>query len=244
MGAASLFVQPLRLASPPMPETPYALDHPTWTLSFELLANMLHAMLAPRLTNRVLELLIGLSALLLVGMMLNGGGLDVNAHPTNYLIGIPRVCFSYFLGVLLYRRWSARRVKPAANRWAIVLALIAILLLPVAPEYRAYYDLIAVLVLIPTLVYHAASVCVGSAKWLLPLGTASYAYYVLHVPFGLFCASIAAMVGIDLPTLAEPLSGVVVMGLLLVLCLWLDRCYDLPLRRWLATRIGINRAKR
>ncbi len=231
---AALFLPLLRAPLPNGPGTLYPLDHPAWTLLFELIANVLHALLAPRLTNKILDGLIGVSAALLIGVTLHFGYLDVGYRLNDVAAGVPRVCFSYFLGVRLYRHWCTRTHVKTANAWSIMLAVIAVLALPVPGEYRAYYDLLGVLVLIPALVYHAASVTLGwASQWLLPLGTASYAYYVLHVPFGLFIATIATRLGIGL----TPGIGALVMAALLALCLGLDRVYDRPVRTWLSSRV-------
>jgi peptidoglycan/LPS O-acetylase OafA/YrhL len=237
--AAALFM-PLMVSAPanaPL-STLYPLDHPTWTLVFELLVNGLHALLAPHLTNRVLNGLIVASAALLIAATLQSGHFDVG-HGANYLAGIPRVCFSYFLGVRLYRAWRVRERHAVPAAWAVIVGVIAVLLLPVPLEYRAYYDLPAVLLLIPALVYHAASVSLGAIgkKLLLPLGAASYAYYVLHVPFGMFCDAVAQRAGIDL-TARAPWSGVGVLVALLAVSLVLDAVYDRPVRRWLTARLA------
>ena len=242
---AMLFL-PLMIAPVPNgPGTLYPLDHPAWTLLFELFANLLHAMIAPRLTNKMLHVIILVSGAALIGVTMHFGYLDVGYRIDDFAAGVPRVCFSYFLGVRLYRSWCERAEKKVAGTWAILAALIALLLLPVPQEWRACYDLVAVLVLIPTLIYHAASVNLrGVGRWLLPLGAASYAYYVLHVPFGLLCATLAARAGFDLTALAEPLGGVLVMGALLGLCLLLDHVYDRPVRRFLTARVLGRRNQR
>lgn len=218
--------------------TLYPLDHPTWTLLFELMANVLHAMLAARLSNRVLHGLIIVSAALMIAAAFHFGYLDMGYRAADFVAGIPRVCFSYFLGVRLYRLWRSRVVHSVAAAWAVIVGIIGVMFLPLPPEYRLTYDLLAVLLLIPALVYYGASVQLGgwSRKVLLPLGTASYAYYVLHVPFGLLCDTIGRRVGVDLPA-AAPWGGVLVLVALLGVSLTLDAYYDLPLRRWLARRL-------
>lgn len=85
----------------------FPMNGPAWSIFFELLANVIHALLLYRLSNRQLAMLVAIAVPLLV----YGGsayGLDVGSRPENFIWGLPRVILSYTLGILLWRLWQDR----------------------------------------------------------------------------------------------------------------------------------------
>jgi peptidoglycan/LPS O-acetylase OafA/YrhL len=213
------------------------LNHPAWTLPLELLANITHALLAPRLSNRLLAVLLGISGIALIATGAEYGTLDVGFSTSNFLGGFARVGFSYFAGVALYRLWQWHP-HPNVSLLFVLTMLATLFVVPVAPSWRLYYDVGMIVLFIPYLIYAAASVKLGalSSRLLLPLGAASYAYYVLHVPFAEFCEGIARHVGI-VPLEYTPWSGIMLFVVLLGITLMLDAWYDRPSRKTLIARV-------
>ena len=213
------------------------LNYPAWTLPLELLANIGHALLAPRLSNRLLAAVLGVAAIALLATGDHYGTLDVGFSTGNFWGGFARVGFSYFAGVALYRVWQWRP-HPDVSLLFVLTMLATLFVVPVAPSWRLYYDVGMTVLFIPYLIYAAASVRLGalSARILLPLGAASYAYYVLHVPFAEFCEGMARHVGIGLLDYT-PWSGIMLFAALLGITLMLDARYDRPLRKALIARI-------
>jgi peptidoglycan/LPS O-acetylase OafA/YrhL len=90
--------------------------------------------------------------------------------------------------------------------------------------YRVAADLVTVALIFPVLVFAAASTTLDrmSSRLLLPLGYASYAIYVLHVPLG--------QLPLDQPS---RLVEVLFLSALVVVSVLLDAYFDIPIRRWL-----------
>jgi peptidoglycan/LPS O-acetylase OafA/YrhL len=190
---------------------------PAWSLFWELVANLIFALLAPILSSRVLGAVIALGAVLLVGGQVYYDGFDKGFLIREAPAGLCRVIYTFFAGVAVYRLWKARPPK-ALPVWLFPVGLATMLVFP--------FPLLAPLVGFPALVYLAASSePSGLTKSLFAqLGLSSYAVYVLHEPI-LYLARQLGMQGV------WAWSGLVVA--IVVLSLLLDRLYDAPVRRWL-----------
>lgn len=79
----------------------FPLNNPAWSIAYELFGNALHRVLRP--SNKALLVIILTSGLLLTGAIYSNGSASLGNQPSTYLAGIPRLLFSYFLGVGLYR---------------------------------------------------------------------------------------------------------------------------------------------
>ncbi|MGD0429468.1 MAG: acyltransferase [Acetobacteraceae bacterium] len=176
----SLFFIP----SPPMHSTTiFPLNGPAWSLFFELVANLAFALIWKRLTIPVLAVIIAVAALLLIGADIQHGSLDVGSNWPTFWGGLPRVIYSFFVGVVLGRAQGTSLPRPTINPWLIILA-VAIVLSVQPGAWRAEYDLGCVLILLPLLVWAGASVEPRgtTAVFFTALGASSYAMYAVHVP--------------------------------------------------------------
>jgi len=197
----------------------FALDGPAWSLMFEMMANIIFAFLLPWLTNRVLVVIVAASAVGLV-MLHFRGGYNVGFSWQTARWAIPRVGYSFSLGVLM---WRARLPLIAASPW-FVLALTALAL--IAP---------------PT-----ATILIGGplilllgrrfddfpgARVLGLLGALSYPLYAIHVPL----LNILAW-----NFEAHRISGWWVAPFWMIVCAGFAyaalKLWDEPARRWLAAR--------
>lgn len=221
----------------------FPLNPPAWSLFFELAANMVYALLLRHLNARMLWLIVlgsaaGLALLLYAEP---AAGLHGGYTPATLLTGLLRVGFGFFAGVLLWRAYVARarprRLPPAAG-WAAVLLAAALLLARTAGPLAAAYDLLAVLLLFPALVWLAMHAGAGAGARLCAwLGALSYPLYVLHVPAArLLNGSLEK--GLHL-AVADwfPYVGVGLLALLLPACVLIERHVDAPLRARLLRRL-------
>ena len=165
--------------------------------------------------------------------------------------GFPRVLFSFFLGVLIFRLW-ARGYHAPFRLSGVVILVILVFLYSWRPMREALYGAVLVVVAQPLLVWLAASgtasaVPLRAMRW---LGDVSYAVYVLHIPIFI---GIGVMVG-DIRVLdgslgtsmsLEVLQGYPVSAFPLVLLALpltvlaahvATYAFDRPARRWLAQR--------
>ena len=234
--AFALFMLPGPLAFDGTNHDLFPLNFPCWSLFFELIASLAYAVLAPRLSNRLLGGIILLGFLGLVASGLVTGSLDNGVERPTFLGGLARVTFGFFAGVALYRCW---RVRPSAFALPPVL-LFALLLLPLAykpePPLGWLYELAVVTAYLPSIVWLGAG---ARAKgWWLPLcaalGALSYPLYVIHAPVW------TVVRALDDKQLNEhlhgyaPLSGFLTIVALGMICWLLDKAVDYPLRRRLS----------
>lgn len=223
----------------------YPLNGPQWSLFYEYLANILYAAGLRKLTNRWLGVLVALSAVALVGLLVLGprgdviGGWALDAK--GVWIGLTRVLFPFFAGVLLMRLGA--RIKIPNAFAACSLLLIVGLSLPRfgVGEMRwvnGLYEAVCIILLFPLIVAMAAGdqdadgPSVRIARF---FGDLSYPLYITHYPL------IYIYTGWVVDRKIPPAQGALVGAGLFILAVaiaWLClKLYDEPARRWLGRKL-------
>jgi peptidoglycan/LPS O-acetylase OafA/YrhL len=134
--------------------------------------------------------------------------------------GALRALFGFMAGLLLFAAWQ-HRLSPRRVHWgalAIPLVLLAILL--VDPAERRWWDIAAIVILLPALTWAAIRWEAPLPRVARALGDLSYPLYCIHVPI-IFISDKH-----EGPTLLVALA-------LIPAALLIDRIYDRPLRAWL-----------
>lgn len=148
----------------------FPLNNPAWSIVYELFGNALHKLIRP--SNRLLVAMILTSGLALALLVHHNGNASLGNQPATYLIGVPRVLFSYFLGVGLYR--LIRDVPPFTISPVLCLAILPVV--SFAPEYWIL-DMTFIVVGSPLLI-------IGGLR--LPhiptVGAISFPLYATHYP--------------------------------------------------------------
>ena len=220
----------------------YPLNLPCWSLLFELLANFAMALAWRRLSNRTLAAIIGVSLIGLVWMIFTesgpGGSSGANGGFTwsTFMTGIFRVGFSFFLGILIYRKRDL--VKISLSPW-LALGLVGFALAIDPPDSLwSWYDLACIVVVFPTVIALAVQTepAVGARVFRF-VGLTSYAVYVLHYPIQRLARGFFLKVFQQDVAAYAPWSGVGLAVFLLGLCWTVDKFYDTPVRSWLAARL-------
>lgn len=218
------------------PDRIFPLNEPGWSLFFEILANLAFALLILRLHLRGLLIILAVSALLLVAAVVANGNADIAFDWRTFAAGFPRVTFSFFMGVLLFRLW---RRNPGAGlfaslAWPLLAVLATAFALPLPANWRPWADAAMILVLFPLLVHMAAHTRPGqvSQRIFAVLGASSYGVYVFHMPLARAAKAAAERVGLDIAALT-PWFGFAFMGGLFMCALAAHHVYDVPVRRWL-----------
>ena len=162
---AGAFLVPL----PPVAGAPngfaFPLNIPAWSLFFELLVNVFYATAFRFLTPWRTVVLVGIALGGLAGTAWYFDGLNAGADWPKLWGGVPRVVFSFFTGVVLYRvvgtvrrpRRGPRRGPRRVGPWIILPALFVLFALPVPAAFRWAFDLVCVVVLFPLLIWYAAT---------------------------------------------------------------------------------------
>ena len=164
-------------------EALFLLNSPHWSLVFELLANLAHGLFLKWAKTTFLVVGVLLSAVALTATAWQFSHLSVGWSDHNWWGGIPRVCFSYGLGVLVFRLSAAGRLKTfRIPFWALAVALVGAL---VAASLAANWlgDLFFVLVVSPAiLVGGLGAVTDRATKVVAGLGAISFPLYAIHAP--------------------------------------------------------------
>ncbi|HWA00959.1 MAG TPA: acyltransferase [Caulobacterales bacterium] len=240
-GLASTAFGALYLPTPPPlsvhANEPYPFNGPAWSLFFELVVNIVFALIATRLRWRGLIAILLLNAAMLVWTAAVFGKLDSGFQWSNFLGGFPRVGYAFFAGVAVYRLRALWRA-PAIPAWLAFAALLGVFMVPASGGWRPIWDVGAATLMFPLLVMFAAnaraggafrSVCVGA-------GALSYGFYVLQAPVRDWTSILLSLYAphLSLPGLAQV---ALVAGLTVAAAALLHVAYDAPLRRWLARRM-------
>jgi peptidoglycan/LPS O-acetylase OafA/YrhL len=228
----------LGLAVLPFPHNMlFPLDTPMWTLFLELSANFAYAALLKRslLTNAVLCLIAAVSFGGLIGSALYFGSLDLGFFSGTIIGGIARVCFSFPVGVLLYRFYRYQTARPFFKAPAIIVsaALVSVLLLllcsPLNWIKSIPTELSAIGILFPIIVYLGARIPVrGSVARLSAfLGTISYPVYLLHQPI------LRLLWRFDSKHVFSDQTIIIYFFTLMITVWMISRFYESPVRRLL-----------
>ena len=241
----------LMIPNPMRPSDPFLLNPASWSLFFEMAANIFYAVFAKFLTTPRVAIIALLSAIGLAGyiMLRSAHNADFGYWLSSIPFGFFRVSAPFFIGILLYRYFSSRDFTPRVGGLAnivsiVIVALVAALMTIDAGKWRPLYDLVCILVIFPALIW--TSLLFQPAGKLVPicrfLGITSYAVYTLHVASIKFFADGSTLISTG--PLADPgVRGAIFVILFLPLCYWIDKIYDAPVRRWLLDCFDFDRRK-
>lgn len=217
----------------------FPLNGPAWSLFSEMIANIVYALIAHRLTIRLLGLIMGVSLAGIVAIIVRHGNLDYGYYTHDIWFGLCRVGFSFFAGVLIYRLYAAApRLHHVAFKgqallpWLLLLGLLLIFIRSPYGLKNMVYDFVVVAFVFPVtillgMVFHPDRFSASIFRF---FGLVSYPMYVLHVPLSKWIPVLFA--GQEAMLLTHPLwLGVSFLVIVMVLGWLLDRYYDLPLRR-------------
>lgn len=165
----------------------YRFNGPQWTLFYELLANFIHALALHKVPTRwMLALALALGAALIATVRLHGAdtmGVDAPTWQT-WWMALPRVGWSYVLGVWIGRKYRDGVRSPVLPWWlALILPVAGIAAVPSLPLKVATGDLAVALVFLPLVLWNVAlsrppRAIQGACEW---LGTFSLPLYCVHL---------------------------------------------------------------
>ena len=217
------------------PAALYPFDVPAWSLFYELVANLVHAVFLRRKALRVVASLALVFSLGLFFLAIHLGNIDIGTDRPHYLAGLCRVLFAYPLGIVLYRVWDSGRGRIILHPAATAFILLAVLILPVPARLMGMYDWLAVTFCFPVLILAGAS-CQPTGLWIALcrwFGAISYPLYVLHVPLFQFFEQVWNRLLRHRVQQDAPWSGFIFFALLLPTVYWVGQRYDPEARKML-----------
>lgn len=216
----------------------YPFNPASWSLTFELFINAVYAVIVRWLTKSRLIVIVLLSALALVWLAEAFGTTSGGHDKGSVSFGFVRVCYPFFVGVLLYRFRPDRGHKPLL---AIALLVGLPLILLGNWPHPVLSGLLLVLVVFPLFVWLASACNVSGpmAAVCALLGELSYPVYilqdfVLRIGDAFIHNHILSALQIETYLMIETLAVIAFSWVAL-------RHFDIPVRRFLSTRKDAGR---
>jgi peptidoglycan/LPS O-acetylase OafA/YrhL len=216
------------------------LNYPSWSLMFELLANLIYVAFYRKLTDAVLAAIVAVSVIAMIVTEMRIGNLAGGVHWSDIGVGLVRVGFGFPLGILLFRRLPRRRI---VSGWAYVFPLLTLPILAAPFSSPVWVELPALLLLFPLIVTMGAVIEPPDERVFLFLGATSYGIYIIHLPVVTLISRATQVKGLSFASI-KPAPMVIVIAALIAVCAWLDRNFDAPVRRALMQRFGKVRTHR
>jgi peptidoglycan/LPS O-acetylase OafA/YrhL len=212
----------------PQWSTAFPFNMASWSLSFEVFASAVFAVIAPRLTTRVLIATVGVSALLLVGVAIRHGSIYGGYDQDNFGYGFGRVLFPFFAGVLIFRLRRRPRHAPLLA-FGLFAATVAFLTIPGGTPDRM--TLLGAMLVLPAVIFLGAALDVGPrlSRAFRFAGNLSYPLYILQSP--ILLVGQEALKHVHLGTAGLWLFGLAEAGVILGVAFAALVLFDVPIRR-------------
>lgn len=222
----------------------HPLNGPAWSLFFEYIANLLHALILRRLSKAILFTLVLIAGAALVHYAVTSKTGDIiggwSLEPEQLRIGFTRLLFPYMAGMLL-----RRAIKVAGSRNTFLFSSLLLVIFLSVPRIGGYenlwanglYDSLTVILIFPIIIYLGA---IGEVKNKTTeklctfLGDISYPVYIIHYPIAYVFYS--WVVDNNVPMEKGFWVGLLAMLFAVVLAYAALKFYDEPVRKWLAKR--------
>lgn len=235
-----------------------SLNGAQWSLLWEYIANILYALIIRRLSTVLLAVFVFLSAFLTIDLAMNldvTGLLAVRDYarytviggfgltPDQIYIGICRLLYPFFGGLLLYRIGKFRiRLRRGAMTWCS-LAVAATLVVPhIGGQTNAWlnglYCAAVILVVYPLIVATGAGSSLEGKRTIAVckfLGMISYPLYITHYPMIYVQMNWAAQHA-DAPPGTHVWVAVSIFIASVAVAYASVKVYDLPVRAWLSEK--------
>jgi peptidoglycan/LPS O-acetylase OafA/YrhL len=236
------------------------LNGPAWSLQWEYIANILYALFMRRLSKVALSVCVACFAVLTVLLCLNIDVLGVlearsyasytviggwSTTPDQLLIGITRLLYPFFAGLLLSR--VGKLIKVNGAFWWCSLMIVVLFCMPwmglgsegSARWTNGLYEAFCILVCFPLIVAIGAGSSVKGGKSVAInkfLGDISYPLYITHYPL-VYMQMGWADRHQDAPLGVHVLVGISTILLAILVAYGAYRLYDLPVREWLKNKL-------
>ena len=222
----------------------HPLNGPGWSLFFEYIANIFYGLFIRKFSNKVLAVLVFIAGCALIHLAVTSPNGDViggwSIEPTQLRIGLTRLMYPFFAGLLLSRIVKPTQIKNAFF-WSGLLVVIILSIPRIGGSGHLWinglYDSLSIILIFPLIVYIGASGAVRGKFATITskfLGGISYPLYITHYPLIYIFTSWVVDNHIRLHE-AWPVALLVLFSAIAISYLTL-KLYDIPVRKWLAKR--------
>jgi peptidoglycan/LPS O-acetylase OafA/YrhL len=230
--SASVFFGSLMLPLPFAPESLYPLNGPAWSLSLELVVNILFAVALFKLPSRYLVVIMAVAAAFLIPNVVAPTFMNMGWAWAHLAGGLARTLFAFPAGILIYRHLP-RGSRPESWLALLPIALMmGVMFLKLDGPTQAFWELTIALLLLPGLV-------IGGTLWEPPaplrptftfLGDISYAVYALHWPL-----IAVIMPFLERANLPPAVGAAIYLIFVIAVSTIVYTFFDKPVRKWLGT---------
>jgi peptidoglycan/LPS O-acetylase OafA/YrhL len=208
-----------------------------WSISLELLMSLIWASGVYRFRTSALAFITAVGAAVAAFCILQNGEPDIGYNWSTYFAGVGRAVFGYFAGVVIWRL----RPRFTLSWQTHALTAVALAAMFSLPLESLAYDIIAITMLLPLLIYILSSTELysdfPSVRFFADL---SYPLYMIHLPILMFLSGWVKETGSN--SAQASLLAFASIPLVVALCWYAGRAYDVPVRRWLAGSLLIEEA--
>jgi peptidoglycan/LPS O-acetylase OafA/YrhL len=160
----------------------HSLNGPHWSLTMEYFINIVYAFVGPRMSKKVLGIVVFLSAIALTATAIGHGNLQGGWGWSTFWMAPVRVTFPFFMGLLIYRMNFQISIKGA-----YIISSLLLVAVFAGPSFKTagVYEAFSVIVLFPLIVALGAGGNVSGFTGSLCnfSGRISYPIYITHYPF-------------------------------------------------------------
>lgn len=171
----------LLLIPTPAMERVFPLNGPAWSIFYELVANVAHALVLHRISTRGLVVMALAALACFAAYAAQAGTTGLGAVPISMAGGFPRVAFSYLVGIVLFRQWRDEPSIAVSPMFAFLAMPIYFGLTAALQTSVWFVDLLFVAVACPLIMAGGlrARRCWRLAHW---AGALSFPVYAFHAP--------------------------------------------------------------
>lgn len=231
----NLFMIPT-FAAPYGTQTAFIFNPASWSIFFEMIASILFFLGLARLPNAGLVLVLVASGILAALSIFTVGTIDVGYATDNLIYALPRVVYSFTVGILIQRAFakSAWTCKVTVT-YVLLLLVIALMQLKLWLPHQPYIDLLSLTVVLPMLVIASAGTTLHGPSQRIAslLGQASYGVYLAQGTLIIAAAGVSQKLFGEKIYALSPWVGFAFVTFTLAVSLLIAEYFEYPARRYL-----------
>jgi peptidoglycan/LPS O-acetylase OafA/YrhL len=164
------------------PTVLFPYDPPAWSLFFEIVINGAFGFVLYRMPSALIVVICAVLGLVFLIAIKHTGYGDVGAQWNAIDLGLLRVGFSFPVGIVLARLFGKSRSRRSPISYGVLAGLTIALTIAIPIRFEWIYDVSAVLIVLPALVWFGAVYELPVNTLGKVLGDTSYPLYSIHFP--------------------------------------------------------------